>query len=53
MSDERNRERQREWRHNNPEKTRKYRQDYLRRKYLAEMLAERKKAPNLGKEATS
>ena len=53
MSNEERRERQRQWRKDNPDKVKTYRRDYLRRKYLAEMLAERKKATNLGKEATA
>lgn len=53
MSNEERRERQRQWRKDHPEKVKTYRRDYLRRKYLAEMVEERKKATNLGKEVTA
>lgn len=39
----------RQWRHDNPDKMREYHKNTLRRKYLAEFLAERQKQPILGK----
>lgn len=53
MSIEERRERQRQWRKDNPDKVKTYRRDYLRRKYLADMVAERKKETKIGKEATA
>lgn len=48
-NDEKRREKQREWRRNNPEKVREYRRNYLRKKALAEMLAERGKKQEIKK----
>ena len=46
-----NKERQRQWRKDNPDKVKTYRRDYLRRKYLAEMLEGRNRlAANQKKE---
>lgn len=42
MSNEERRERQRQWRKDNPDKVKTYRRDYLRRQALAAILAERK-----------
>lgn len=47
---EANKAKRREWQREHPDKIREYTRNRLRRKYLAEFLAERKKEPNLGKE---
>lgn len=46
MSAETRRARQREWQKQNPEKTKQYRTEYLRRKYLADFIAEKGGKPD-------
>lgn len=46
-ANDKRRERQKQWRKENPEKEKNYRRDYLRRKYLAEFA--NSKAPYSGK----
>lgn len=49
MTIEEKRERNRMWRHNNPDKIREYQRNALRRKYVDDFLADRQKQTNLGK----
>ena len=48
-ANDKRRERQRQWRRDNPEKEREYRRDYLRKKYLAEFITEKKGCVQYGK----
>lgn len=45
--------RRRAWQREHPEKIREYEKNRLRRKYLAEFLAERKKLQELGKDGVT